>query len=322
MNEQIVLSIIVPVYNLEVFLPEALDSLLKIDFEAPYEIIVVDDGSSDGSLEILRAYEEQSKAIRVITGPNGGVSRARNAGIEAARGKYLAFVDGDDTVEPEFFAAAVREMEQDGLDLVQGNTRYLEGKRVRMTLPGSDNIPGGRLVSRDCGELLELFFGRSETLMFSACAKVFRRETIGETRFPAGIRVAEDQKFMFEFLCKAPRAMILDMDAYNYVMRDSSVTHAGYVEKGWDAIRVLEDCEETGVPETIRRYIRKRKTDVLVRIYNTALLCGKDPEKALQEICKTDIREIREDLTGKEWIKLEMIRRCRGIYALLLKALK
>ena len=62
MNEQIVLSIIVPVYNLEVFLPEALASLLKIDFDAPYEIIVVDDGSSDGSLAILRAYEEKSKA--------------------------------------------------------------------------------------------------------------------------------------------------------------------------------------------------------------------------------------------------------------------
>ena len=128
MNEQIALSIIVPVYNLEAFLPETLESLLKIDFEAPYEIIAVDDGSSDGSLAVLRAYEKESKAIRVITGPNGGVSRARNAGIEAARGKYLAFADGDDTVEPGFFAAAVREMEEGGYGLVQGNAaRHVAG---------------------------------------------------------------------------------------------------------------------------------------------------------------------------------------------------
>ena len=156
MNEQIVLSIIVPVYNLEVFLPEALASLLKIDFEAPYEIIVVDDGSSDGSLAILRAYEEKSKTVRVITGPNGGVCRARNAGIEAARGKYLAFADGDDTVEPGFFAAAVSEIERNGFDLVQGNTRYLEGEEVRMVLPGSEYIPGGRLTCGEEAELMEL----------------------------------------------------------------------------------------------------------------------------------------------------------------------
>ena len=163
MNEQIVLSIIVPVYNLEVFLPEALASLLKIDFDAPYEIIVVDDGSSDGSLAILRAYEEKSKAIRVITGPNGGVSRARNAGIEAARGKYLAFADGDDTVEPGFFAAAVREMEEGGYSLVQGNARYLEKGQVRMVLPGC----GRRASEGDPEELAEWFFGQEQALLFS-----------------------------------------------------------------------------------------------------------------------------------------------------------
>ena len=163
MNEQIALSIIVPVYNLEVFLPEALASLLKIDFEAPYEIIVVDDGSSDGSLAVLRAYEKESKAIRVITGPNGGVSRARNAGIEAARGKYLAFADGDDTVEPGFFAAAVREMEEGGYGLVQGNARYLENGQVRMTLPGC----GRRASAGDPEELAEWFFGQEQVLLFS-----------------------------------------------------------------------------------------------------------------------------------------------------------
>ena len=94
MSDQVTLSIIVPVYNIEAFLPESLDSLSRIQFDEPYEIIVIDDGSSDGSLAILRAYEERHRALRIITGPNGGVSRARNAGLDAAKGKYITFVDG------------------------------------------------------------------------------------------------------------------------------------------------------------------------------------------------------------------------------------
>lgn len=322
MSEQTALSVIVPVYNLAAFLPATLDSLLGIRFDKPFEIITVDDGSTDGSLDILREYEAKHPEIRVFALENGGVSRARNAGIDAARGETLAFVDGDDTVEPGFFAAAVSETEEGGFDLVQGNTRYLEGEAVRMILPGSGYIPGGRLACGEEAELMELFFGRSETLMFSSCAKVFRRELVGETRFPEGIRVAEDQKFMFDLLRKKPKTLILDMDAYNYFMRDTSVTHSGYAEKGWDAIRVLDSCEEQTESPQIRRYIRKRKTDVWVRIYNTAVLTGKDPGRALQAIRAADVREIRGELTKKEWIKLLLLQRCSGIYNLLLKALK
>ena len=318
MNEQIVLSIIVPVYNLEVFLPEALASLLKIDFDAPYEIIVVDDGSSDGSLAILRAYEEKSKAIRVITGPNGGVSRARNAGIEAARGKYLAFADGDDTVEPGFFAAAVREMEEGGYSLVQGNARYLEKGQVRMVLPGC----GRRASEGDPEELAEWFFGQEQALLFSVWAKVFRRDLVGETRFEPGVRVAEDLQFLFRLLRKGPKTLVLDMDAYNYFVRESSVANTGYAEKGWDAVRVLEECGREADSPRIRRHTEKRKTDVLVRIYNTALLNGEDPGKALRAIRETDLREIREDLTGKERIKLRLLQRCRGLYDVLLRVVK
>lgn len=317
MNEQIVLSIIVPVYNLEAFLPETLDSLLKIDFEAPYEIVAVDDGSSDRSLAVLRAYEEKSKAVRVITGPNGGVSRARNAGIEAARGKYLAFADGDDTVAPGFYAAAVREMEESGYGLVQGNARYLAGEKVRMVLPGC-----GRRASGDPAELMEWFFGREQALLFSVWAKVIRRDLVGETRFEPGIRVGEDLQFLFRLLRKEPEALVLDMDAYDYYVRESSAANTGYAEKGWDEIKVLEECgKETDSPRT-RLHTEKRKTDVLVKIYNVSLLNGGDPGKALQAIRETDLRAIREDLTGKERIKLQLLQRCRGLYDVLLRVVK
>ncbi len=323
MNEpKILLSVIVPVYDLEAYLAETLDSLLRIELNHPFEILAVDDGSRDGSLKILREYEKTDDRIRVIAAENGGVSRARNLGIDAARGSWLAFVDGDDTVEPGFFRTAIEKAEQGGYGMVQGNTRFLEDGKVLKVLPGSEFLPGGSVSSGEAEELMELFFGRSETLMFSACAKVFRRELVGETRFPEGVRVAEDQKFVFDCLRKDPKVLILDQDAYIYYMRDSSVMHAGYTEKGWDAIGVLEDCEKAVKFPQIQRHIRKRKTDVWVRIYNTATLTGKDPEKALRALRDTDVKEIREDLTDKEWVKLLLLKYCRPGYNMLLKVSK
>ena len=317
MSEQIALSVIVPVYNLESFLPATLDSLLGIRLDEPFEIITVDDGSTDGSPDILREYEAKHPEIRVIALENGGVSRARNAGIDAARGRTLAFADGDDTAEPGFFAAAVSEIERNGYGLVQGNARYLEDGQVRKVLPGR-----GRHASGDPEELMEWFFGRDEILLFSVWAKVYRRDLIGETRFEPGVRVAEDLQFLFRLLRKEPKALTLDTDAYNYVVRESSVANTGYAEKGWDAVRVLEECREEAESPRIRRHIEKRKTDVLVRIYNTALLGGTDPGKALRAIRETDLRAIREDLTGKERIKLELLKRCRRLYNILLRVVK
>ena len=320
MNDPITLSIIVPVYNIEAFLPESLDSLAKIQFDAPYEVIVIDDGSSDGSLAILRAYEERQRALRIITGPNGGVSRARNAGLDAAKGKYITFVDGDDTVEPGFFKDAVREMEEKGYDLVQGNARFIRDNKLFRVQPGSEWIPEGRLETEDPDQLMEWFFGNCEILMLCVWGKVYRHELLESIRFVPDIRIAEDQKFVFDVLRKNPRTLILDIDACNYVVRETSALNSSYDEKGWDAMKILEACETDITSPTILRHIGKRKTDVLVRIYNTAQIKGTETKKALEEICKLDLEEIRPDLSGKEYMKLQLLRRFPLLYNALLRA--
>lgn len=99
MEKQLFLSFIVPVYNVEKYLEECLDSLLEQDIpHEEYEIICVNDGSTDGSLEILRRYEEKYPNIRVIDQENGGVCVARNTGLDAAQGEYIWFVDSDDFI--------------------------------------------------------------------------------------------------------------------------------------------------------------------------------------------------------------------------------
>ena len=93
------ISVIIPVYNVEAYLPRCLDSVIQNTYRN-LEIICVDDGSTDGSPEILRDYAQRDARITVITKENGGVSSARNAGLDRATGEFVAFIDSDDFVHP------------------------------------------------------------------------------------------------------------------------------------------------------------------------------------------------------------------------------
>ena len=100
-------SVIVPVYQVEAYLPRCLDSILAQTFD-DFELILVDDGTKDGCPAIMQAYAKRDSRIRQIHKENGGLSSARNAGLEIARGEYIAFVDSDDYVAPQWLEETVR----------------------------------------------------------------------------------------------------------------------------------------------------------------------------------------------------------------------
>ncbi len=116
----LILSYIVPIYNVEDYLRKCVDSLLQQDLPTDeYEIILVDDGSPDACPAICDDYAAQYSNIRTIHRSNGGLSAARNSGLKIAKGKYVQFVDSDDYIEPNTAAALTRKMEQDGLDILK-----------------------------------------------------------------------------------------------------------------------------------------------------------------------------------------------------------
>ena len=110
-------SVVVPVYNAEKYLPRCLDSLLA-QTERNIEILAVNDGSSDGGLDVLRAYEKKDKRLRVFDGPNQGASCARNIGLKAARGRYLMFCDADDWVDENWLELFAAHLHDDGVQMV------------------------------------------------------------------------------------------------------------------------------------------------------------------------------------------------------------
>lgn len=123
------LSLVIPVYNVAPYLPRCLESLAAMT-PAAAEIVVVDDGSTDECPAILAGFAARLPQMRVIRQENGGLSAARNRGLDAARGKYLAFVDSDDFVEPDAYGEALEQAEAGQLDMVLLNARYhYEGRR-------------------------------------------------------------------------------------------------------------------------------------------------------------------------------------------------
>ena len=126
-----ILSIIVPVYNVEQYLPRCIDSILNQTF-ATFELILVDDGSTDRCSIICDEYTKKDNRIKVIHKKNGGLSDARNVGIEKAKGKYISFIDSDDFIIDKTYEILVLEAEKNNLDVITGNAiNYYSAKKAK-----------------------------------------------------------------------------------------------------------------------------------------------------------------------------------------------
>ncbi|WP_435524671.1 glycosyltransferase family 2 protein [Chryseobacterium indoltheticum] len=172
-------SVVVPVYNVEHYLAKCLDSLVNQSLQ-DIEIIVVNDGSSDGSENIIQQYSEKYPGkIKAFIKENGGLSDARNFGIEKATGDYLGFVDSDDYVSGMMFAEMFNLAERYNAEMVICNIQKIdEDGNVTQKLPQIPNMPE-KIV-------LEKYFSVFSDLSYFACNKLFKKELFAHKRFKKG----------------------------------------------------------------------------------------------------------------------------------------
>ena len=220
-----ILSIVVPVYGVAQYLPKCVDSLLHQDLrEEEYEIILVDDGSPDNCGAICDEYASKHSNVRVIHRKNGGLSAARNSGIDAANGKYVQFVDSDDYLEPNVLKALVNKMEADRLDILRFNYQNVNEKG-KVFSPNKMNKPFMDYRDEVCDGLRFL----NERLGFACYAVQFMLKTEllkpSENRFVEGIYF-EDTEWTPRILVQAKRVTSVEMVVYNYLMRVGSITQS------------------------------------------------------------------------------------------------
>jgi len=240
-------SVIVPVYRIEQELPRSLESLRSQSL-ANVEFVLVDDGSPDRCGEICDSYAERDNRFRVIHQENGGLSAARNTGMNVAAGQYIGFLDGDDYVEAQMFERLFENARAARAD-VSICTKYIDqGDDVEVYYPIYE-----KLVWTEARPLEELLTYRR--FDFGVHDKLWRAELLSDIRFEPG-RVFEDYFPITQAMSKVRRAVFESVPLYHYVQRPGSITRTRLTEKKCqDRLHALDMVIDTVSSHGVPRFL-------------------------------------------------------------------
>ena len=231
-------SVIVPVYNVEKYLTECIDSIVKQTFE-DLEIILVDDGSTDTSGNLCDDWAKRDPRIKVLHKKNGGLSSARNAGLDVAKGQYISFVDSDDKIDKNFIKFLFNDIKDTNSDIAccnyysfDLNGRFKQGKSFQKRI------------------VLTSIEGKEKLLMENyykcyAWNKLYKYELFNNIRYPVG-KLFEDIDTTYELFNKSNQISYRSTPLYYYRQRDNSITASSFTNKTydlWNAIMYIEKRE-------------------------------------------------------------------------------
>ena len=217
-------SIIIPVYNVESYLEECLDSIINQNFKE-MEIILVNDGSTDNSGIIAEEYSKRDGRIRIIHQENGGASAARNIGLDLAQGEYIAFIDSDDWVKENSLCILYNEAIRHQADVVMGKTLvYHKSRKIGIpyrSIP--DEIKHTLLSGKECFILLQ----KAKVFVPMVFNYIYRKSFLDriKVRFEEGI-MTEDELWTPIVICQAEKMVVIDIDFYYYRLQECSVMYS------------------------------------------------------------------------------------------------
>ena len=221
------ISIIVPVYNVESYLKECLESIRQQTF-TDFEVILVNDGSTDSSKEICERFCQQDSRFKLVTQANQGVSIARNRGVRESIGEYIMFVDSDDVIKANILDVLLSYMKAD-VDLVECNLvrdqeELHKNKPIRVIFEGNSTA-----AIIKCIALKEV--------NYSPCAKLYRREIVEKVPFLEGV-IYEDVYTGINFLKNIRKMLVVDLTGYYYRFSSNSIMTTSFNEKNLDIFKV------------------------------------------------------------------------------------
>lgn len=212
------ISVIVPFYNIEECVEYCLDSVLAQDYMGEYEVLCIDDGSTDGTADRLNAYAVDNPRVRVLHKPNGGPSEARNYGVEHAKGDYVAFVDGDDIVSPYYLSSLAEGLRFGENVMVAGVHQMINGSEIRAA---SWAYPSEIEPMDKAYFLREICYQR---VLASVWARLAKKSLFLECPNPTG-KVYEDTYIAPEYVDSCSGIVLIKQPIYGYVVRGGSIVH-------------------------------------------------------------------------------------------------
>lgn len=256
-KEQPLISVIVPVYNVEKYLKKCVNSITSQTYEN-LEILLVDDGSTDLSGQICNEFEKNDARIKVIHKKNGGLSDARNAGLDRAKGQYYAFIDSDDYIQDNTIEIMLNAVKKNKSEIAICNMiRFLEeGETLQFYCPTDHEV---------------LYQGkqRYKTLnQPSVCNKLFEAKLFEGIRFPKG-KYYEDTFVYHEVLYRANNIVLTGTDSYWYLSReDSIVGQPQYTERYFDFIEAVYKRADFLLKHDVQPYAKEACLSLYAAIAN------------------------------------------------------
>ncbi len=219
------LSVIIPVYQVEKYIGQCLDSVLAQTY-TNLDIILVDDGGTDSSVDICREYQKKDKRIRIISQENGGLSKARNVGVEHAYADLVTFIDSDDFIHPNMFATMIRYIEEHNLDIISCTS-------TRKNIVIKEMIGTGKLECYDHRTAVSMGLKDDNV---SAWGKIYKKELLDKVQFPVG-RVFEDLGTLYKIFNECNKVGWIDYQFYHYIKRENSITQRSFrVKPKYDSL--------------------------------------------------------------------------------------
>lgn len=230
------ISIIVPVYNVEQYLEKCVDSIINQKYKN-LEIILVDDGATDSSGKLCDELAKIDNRIKVYHKENGGLSDARNYGVERATGDYIGFVDSDDYIDSEMYEELYEAIKKENVDVVECNLKIIYPDRVELfTEQKYYNVYTKQ-------EYLEEYL-KIEKIFGSACVRLIKSDIAKKLKFPVG-KLYEDTYYAYDLIEKVDRYVIMNNPYYNYLMRENSITNTKFNPRIFDLIEIVEKFRKT-----------------------------------------------------------------------------
>ena len=267
------ISIVIPIYNLEEYITRCLESV-KNQTYSNLEIICINDGSTDKSLEVLNNNAKNDKRIIVINKKNEGVTRAREAGIKVAKGEYIGFVDGDDTVENDMFEMLLNGCIKYNADICHCGYKKINNNEVTLYY-------GTKIILKQNKNkgIIDLLQGKyiDPTL----CTKLFKKELFEGAKFDYNIIVNEDLLLNFYMFNKSNLSVFIDETKYNYIYRENS-TSTGKITKR----KIENELEVSEIilnnfnsNNCIYKYAYERLINSYIEIYKKLIFLNKNTFK-------------------------------------------
>ena len=282
-------SVIVPCYNSEKYIERCIISILNQTYNN-IEIIIIDDGSTDSSLDIIKRLSNNYDNIKYIHQSNSGVSAARNKGLSNANGDYITFVDSDDTILPEMYETLMELIVSHKADISHCSYQRIKGNNIK-------KLGGTNLVEVYDSKTALAYLLKGEKFSPSICNKLYSKKCISNIRLNTEISINEDYLFNYFLFCNSKKIVYIDKCFYEYHNETvSSVTRINQIKRANDVLKTREIINETINQESdLKKQAELNVFKSQILLYRTYLYNKNNcTRNDLKQIRKTIVNSINE----------------------------